>query len=126
MFKKIKEIKKYWIRSIGFIYLTLSSCLAFADGVIPISNNDETQSGHDFAETLMTIIQKDIMPVVEIGGAAVLLFVALNGLWSGYKEYQKTKEMDHLKGAVISSVILIVVGGAILYILDYIRTLKIT
>ena len=123
--KVINNIKILWSRTFCLFYLLLANVtLAYADsgGVIPISDIDQTGDSTSFASTIMDILQQDILPLVEVGSAAVVLFVALNGLWAGYKEYQKDKNMDHLKGAVISSCILIVVGGAVLYLLDRLRT----
>jgi len=119
-----EKFKNTYYKILPFFYLLLSYRTALADsgGVIPISDVDQTGDNTDFSTTLTNIIQQDILPLIEIGGAAVILFVALNGLWSGYKDYQKDKNMDHLKSAVISSVILIVVGGAVLYLLDRLRT----
>jgi hypothetical protein len=122
--KRLKKLQKIYSKILPFFYLLLSYRIALADsgGVIPISNVDQTADNTDFSTTLTNITQQDILPLIEIGGAAVILFVALNGLWSGYKDYQKDKNMDHLKSSVISSVILIVVGGAVLYLLDRLRT----
>ena len=119
-----EKFKNTYNKILPFFYLLLSYRTALADsgGVIPISDVDQTGDNTDFSTTLTNIIQQDILPLIEIGGAAVILFVALNGLWSGYKDYQKDKNMDHLKSSVISSVILIVVGGAVLYLLDRLRT----
>lgn len=123
MKKLINNLKRYWLKGISLVYLFFyyRAVLADSGGVIPISSTDQTKDNSDFATTLVTILQKDILPIVEIGGAAVILFIALNGLWSGYKDYQKDKNMDHLKSAVLSSVILIVVGGAVLYLLERLR-----
>lgn len=123
MKKLINNLKRYWLKGVSLVYLFsyYRVVLAASGGVIPISSTDQTNDNSDFATTLVTILQKDILPIVEIGGAAVILFIALNGLWSGYKDYQKDKNMDHLKSAVLSSVILIVVGGAVLYLLERLR-----
>jgi undecaprenyl pyrophosphate phosphatase UppP len=115
------KLKSIYLKIMSSLLLWSISLIAFADGVIPISSNDETASGHNYAETIVTIIQKDILPFVELGAGAAILFYAISGLWKGYKEYQDRKEFDHLKTAIIASVILIVVGGSILYLLDKLR-----
>ena len=116
------KLKLVYLKIISILSLWSISFIAFADGVIPISSDDQTASGTDYSHTIITIIQKDILPFIELGSGAAILFYAISGLWRGYKEYQDRKEFDHLKTAIIASVILIVVGGSILYLLDKLRS----
>jgi hypothetical protein len=76
------------------------------------------------ATTFISILQKDILPLTELGGACYLLYVCLGGIWKGYQEYQREKDMAPLKHAVIASTIAIVVGGALLFLLDKLREYK--
>lgn len=116
------KLKSIYLKITATFFLWSIALIAFADGVIPVSSDDQTASGSDYSHTIITIIQKDILPFVELGAGAAILFYSISGLWRGYKEYQEKKEFDHLKTAIIASVILIVVGGSILYLLDKLRS----
>jgi len=119
----LQKGKEIYLKVMSTLLIWTVSGLAFADGgIIPISTDDQTASGTDYAHTIVTIFQKDILPFIELGAGGFILFYALSGLWRGYKEYQDKKEFDHLKTAIIASVILIVVGGSILWLLDKLRT----
>ncbi len=105
---------------------TLSlSALAWADGgIIPISTDDQTASGSDFAQTLVHIFQKGLIPVVMLGGSVWVLWTGISTMANGVKEAGDRQKFDPLKNAIIKTVIVVVVGGALLYLLNELRTFK--
>lgn len=106
----------YWV-----LGMLLVSHASFANAIIPISTADQQKANENFATTIIRIFQTGILPLLELLGGIYILWKALTGIWSGFEDYQKTKESDRLKQAVINSAILIVVGGAILFALDALR-----
>ena len=122
MKKLVGWVQKHYDKAFLMLCLMATCRLSYAANLIPISSEDQTADGSNVAATIVKILQKDILPLVELGGAAYLLFVAFGGIWKGYHEYQREKEMGPLKNAVIASTIAIVVGGAILFVLDKLRT----
>lgn len=120
--KIIHSINHIWHKiNVSIVILFVSnSCLANA--IIPVSADDQTADNSDFAQTGLSILQKDILPFIEVIGGLAILYAALAGLWKGYKAYQTEREIGPLKEAIISSVIMIVFGGAIIYLLDMLRS----
>jgi hypothetical protein len=109
-------------QKIGFIFFLFAAhAVSYADNLIPISSDDQTVEGSNIAATFIKILQRDILPLAELGGACYLLYVCLAGIWKGYQEYQREKDMTPLKHAVIASTIAIVISGSILYLLDKLR-----
>ncbi len=96
--------------------------LGIAEGIIPISVNDQTTGDSDFATTAVKIIQKEILPFIEILGAVWILWTAIATMANGVKEAQEKQKFDPLKNAIIKTVLVVVVGGALLYLLDHVRT----
>lgn len=115
-------IRKYYDKAFLALCLLMSAHASFADGIIPISSNDQTQGGSDFAQTLINIFQKGVIPVVMIGGAVWVLWTGISTMSNGIKEAQDRQKFDPLKNAIIKTVIIVVVGGALLYLLDKVRT----
>lgn len=101
--------------------------ISFADDTdnspIPISSNDQTTSGTDFITTLMKIVQKDLVPFMEILAAVWIIWTGITTMANGVKEAQERQKFDPLKNAIIKTVIVVVVGGALIYLLDRVRTL---
>lgn len=131
------KLKRVFKKSVGFVRrgydkIFFAACLlsagqlSFADGIIPISSNDQTAPGSDFATTIVNIIQKDILPFVEILGAVWVLWTAISTMANGVKEAQEKQKFDPLKNAIIKTVIVVVVGGALLFLLDQVRNYKFT
>ena len=122
----MKQLKQKWLRMV--LKISLGFCLCgvkvavWANNVIPISDDDTVKSGESVITAIIRILQKEVLPLVEIGGGAVVLLVALNGLWKGYKEYQRERDMDPLKQAIVASVLLMVLGGTVLYLIDTLRS----
>ena len=110
-------------RGVGWLLL-VSTALARADdgGIIPISNNEKTASGTSFAQTIVTIFQKDLIPIVMISSVVLILWLAIVGMASGMKEAVERGKLDPLKDAIIKTVIIVVIGAAILYLLNLVRT----
>lgn|SRR3990167_2651959 len=118
----MKGVKNFINKSISIIGLLFFSIRSFATPIIPVSTNDETQSGSDFAQTLITICQQEIIPVIMIFGAIWIIWTGISAMSNGIKEAQERQKFDPLKNAVIKTVIVVVVGGALLYLLDQIRS----
>lgn len=91
-------------------------------GVIPTSDVDRTDSDSDFLVTLISIFQKEVLPAIEIIGGMVLVYCAIANLWKGFMDYQREHDLGTLKTAVVASAVITVVGGGLVYLLDYIRT----
>lgn len=120
--KLLKKINHQYVRLMTGLLVLCCQGIAFADGIIPTTDADVPSSSKDFLTILLTIWQKEVAPIVEVAGAIMLLFAALGGLWKGYGDYQKEKDWSHIKQAVIASSLMIVVGGAILMLIDMTRT----
>ena len=121
------KLKKYLTKAYASLCL-LSANVVYAgdgggsNGIIPISNSDQTGgTNKDFAQTVMSIFTKDIIPIIEIVGTVGILWIAISALWNGLKEAQEVKKWDPLKNAIIKAVIVVVVGGALIYLLDQAR-----
>jgi hypothetical protein len=121
MNKLFYYLKKCYEKGFLFFCLLANYRWAYAESLIPISRDDQTAEGSNIAATFIKILQKDILPLAELGGACYLLYVCLGGIWKGYQEYQREKDMAPLKHAVIASTIAIVIGGSILFLLDKLR-----
>lgn len=102
--------------------LLLTTQISFADGIIPISSNDQTRSGSDFAETLIHICQKAIIPLIMLLGAVGIIWIGISTMIGGIKESQEKQKFDPLKNAIVVTVVAVVVGGALLYLLERLRT----
>lgn len=104
------------------VFLVLASSYCFADPIIPVSTDDQTSSGNSYAQTMLSIFQNEIIPIVLILAAMTILWVSISSLLSGVKEARELRKFDPLKESIIISATAIVVGGSILYLLNKIRT----
>lgn len=118
----MKRMKYFLNQILCNIFCFLLSCDTFATPIIPVSSNDETAAGSDFAQTVVTIFQTDIIPIVMIGGAVWVIWTGIGAMANGIKEAQERQKFDPLKNAIIKTVIVVVVGGALLYLLDQVRS----
>lgn len=120
------KLKKYLTKAYAGLCLLSATVVANAgtgNGIIPISSADETGSTNkDFAQTVLKIFTTDIIPVLEVVGAVGILWISLSALWNGLKEAQELKKWDPLKNAIIKAVLVIVIGGAILYLLQTVQS----
>lgn len=96
--------------------------ISIADPIIPVSGNDETESGSGFAQTILAILQKEVLPIIIVAGALWILWTGIATMSNGIKEAQDRQKFDPLKNALIKTVIVVVVGGALLYLMDLVRT----
>ncbi|OGT35652.1 MAG: hypothetical protein A3F11_07030 [Gammaproteobacteria bacterium RIFCSPHIGHO2_12_FULL_37_14] len=124
--KKIKKVKKcitmLYSKIMSVLFLVLASQASFADPIIPVSTNDQTSSGSSYAQTILTIFQQEIIPIVLIFGAITILWISISSVVSGVKEARELRKFEPLKEAIIISATAIVVGGSILYLLNQVRT----
>jgi len=118
--KTIKGLKIGYVRVMAGCLLFSISALTFADGIIPISQDDQTASGTDFGHTFLMMLKDDFLPIIEYGGAIILVFMAIVGLWKGHKEAQDRKDSGPFKEAIVHAVLLVVIGGSLFWLLDYI------
>ena len=120
------KLKKYLTKAYAGLCLLSATVVANAgtgNGIIPISSADQTGSTNkDFAQTVLKIFTTDIIPVLEVVGAVGILWISLSALWNGLKEAQELKKWDPLKNAIIKAVLVIVIGGAILYLLQTVQS----
>ncbi len=123
--KGISTFKTGWDKVFIFLCLCTSS-VSFADGIIPISGDDTPSSNSDFAQTIIKIFQKDIIPLMIIAGAVWILWTAISLMSNGVKEAQELKKFDPLKNAIIKTAVVIVVGGVVLYLMNTARTYSFT
>ncbi len=96
--------------------------MSYADGVIPTSASDQTTANQDFASTMLTILQKDVLPVIEVSGGIWIIWTSISAMAGGVKEAQEKQKFDPLKNAIIKTVLVVVVGGALLWLMDQLRT----
>lgn len=95
-----------------------------ASGIIPISADDQASDSADFAQIVINLFQREIIPFIEIAGGIWIIWTAISTMANGVKEAQEKQRFDPLKNAVIKTAIVVVVGGGLLYILDFIRVKK--
>jgi hypothetical protein len=100
------------------------SLSSLADGIIPISDKDQTGQNSDFAQTMITIFQSDIVPLIMIVAAVWVIWTGVSTMAGGIKEAQERQKFDPMKNAIIKTVIVVVVGGALLYLLNLVRVFK--
>lgn|SRR3989338_7427275 len=117
----LSHIQSIYIHIMATCLFWSVSALTFADGVIPISQEDQTSSGNDFGHTFLVMLKDVFIPMVEYGGATILIFMAISGLWRGHKEAQDKREGGPFKEAIVHAVLLVVVGGSLFWLLDYVR-----
>lgn len=118
----MKTLKHYWRHACVLITTLLMQPFTFADGIIPISSDDQTSTGTDFAKVIMNILQKEIVPIVIVMGALWIIWTGISTMANGIKEAQEKQKFDPLKNAIIKTVIVVVVGGALLYLLTLIKS----
>jgi hypothetical protein len=122
----MKYVKKWMSKCYDklFILCCIGSIThsAFANNLIPISSDETPKDGSSVAAIFLSVLQKDILPILEVGGAVYVLYASLSGIWKGYHEYQRERDLGPFKSAVISAVALVVFGGIILYLIDQLRS----
>lgn len=104
--------------------LTTTLCIqsfVLADGIIPITAADETQTGSDFSSTLLHFVQKGLIPLVMVLAALWIIWTGISTMANGIKEAQDKQKFDPLKNAIIKTVIVVVVGGALIYLLTLVQ-----
>ncbi len=124
--RKVKQvIQKGYVKCLTALCLAMVSTHALADsgaaGIIPISSNDEASTTKDFAQIIIDLFQREIIPFIEIAGGIWIVWTCISTMANGIKDAQEKQKFDPLKNAVIKTAIVVVVGGGLLYILDYIR-----
>jgi hypothetical protein len=116
-----RVVNTYRRLMIGLLIWRFAS-LSYADGVIPTSAGDQTSANQDFATTMLTILQKDVLPVIEVAGGIWIIWTSISAMAGGVKEAQERQKFDPLKNAIIKTVLVVVVGGALLWLMDQLRT----
>lgn len=120
--KGIQKIRSGWAKSMVFILVWTAPIFALADDmIIPISSDDQISSSQDPLQTTLHIIGTKLLPLLMYGGAIFLLYYALSTIWHGLNEAREKKESDPLKRAVTHSVVAILFGGMVIYILAQIQ-----
>lgn len=116
--KRVIDKPLYWAT---YLFL-LAVQPGFADGIIPESSVGQTSSGTDFSTTAVNILQKDVIPFVELIAAMGFIWIAISTMFSGIKSSREKQEFTPMKEAIVTTVIAIVFGGALLYLLELART----
>lgn len=117
-------LKHIWRQGCAVITTLLTQSFVLADGIIPISSDDQTQTGTDFATTLMHFIQKGLVPLVMVLAALWIIWTGISTMANGIKEAQDKQKFDPLKNAIIKTVIVVVIGGALIYLLTLVQQYK--
>lgn len=113
------NISRLWIT----LLLLMPSTLVWADKkpVIPISGDDQTDSNQDFTQTLITIMQKDAIPIIMIIAGIWAVWTAITTVAGGVNESRTKQDWTPLKDALIKAGIVVVVVGALIFLLTYIQ-----
>ena len=119
---KVNNIYARSMTGLGLIMVGHTALAAAAGGVIPVSSDDQTASGSDFAQTMISIFQKDIIPIIEIGAGIWIIWTGISSMAQGIKVAQEKQDFSPLKTAIFKTVTVVVVGGALIWLLDQIRT----
>ena len=94
--------------------------LALADIPTPDPNDDPTQNGQDMFDVLKNIISKEAAPVLIYGGMIFFVCAGVFEIYRGYKVSQKEDDMGKFKTSLITGVILLVLGGSMFFLAQYI------
>ena len=98
IFSKSKNlIRRVYEKCFATICLFAVTQTSVADEIIPISSDDQVSSNSDFAQTIVTIIRKDLLPIIMLVGAAWLIWTGISTMSNGVKEAQDKQKFDPLK-----------------------------
>lgn len=118
----VNKIKKLWTK-ITFIWLYLVTSVALADdGIIPISQDEQIQSGESYSEVFKKILKNEVLPIIEFGVAILFVSLAAIGVHKGYKKAHEEHDSHPFTSSIINAVIFVVVGASLVYLLQYIGT----
>ena len=92
--------------------------------IIPIAQDEIPGDNNSFAQTIIKVFQMDIIPVIEIFSAVWILYTGIATMANGVKEAQERQKFDPLKNAIIKTVVIVVVGGILIYLMDQLRTFR--
>jgi hypothetical protein len=92
--------------------------------IIPIAQDEAPGDNNSFAQTIIKVFQTDIIPVIEIFSAVWILYTGITTMANGVKEAQERQKFDPLKNAIIKTVVIVVVGGILIYLMDQLRTFR--
>lgn len=109
-----------WIKTntINLFYLCLIEVnSAFANSPIPITSGEDLQNDESIGDFAMEVIKKDIIPAIVFISAFVFIYLAISGLIRGYQDYQREKDLAPLKAAIGACIIIISIGGGLMYFL---------
>jgi hypothetical protein len=128
--KRVKNgIKEGYQRLLVSAGLLSVGSVSSADGsshVIPISTDEVPADNQSFSQSIIHVFQKDIIPVIEIFSATWILYTGVATMVNGVKEAQEKQRFDPLKNAIIKTVIVVVVGGLLVYLIDQLRSYTFT
>ena len=102
--------------------MVAASNATLAANIIPIATDDQTADGTDFITTVMKVFQSKVVPFLMILGAIWVIWTSISMMANGIKEAQEKGKFDPLKAAIIKTVILVVIGGSLLYLLNMVAT----
>lgn len=121
----VSNVAKRFTATLFPYIILLNSNLALADmgQLIPISHDDQTSGSTNAAQTFVKIICKDVIPLILVAAAVFIIYSAITGILTGMKDSQKEGKFEPLKDALIKAAIVVVVGGALIYMLSQVPTL---
>ena len=94
--------------------------LSFADGLIPISEDEQSKTGTSFTTTITNILKKEVIPVIMIVLSIWIVYEAFSILSEGLRESKEKQKFEPLKDALVKMGVIVVFGGALLYLLQMI------
>ena len=119
MKKIINTVKEYGVPLAAIPTLLFVKAVCYADGyTIPTSSVEQTQQGTSILTTGTNMFKQEYLPLIELVlGILIGVFAILGAIFA----YRKAKEKDDpsifYKG-IVMDLVLVVIGGIILYILN--------
>ena len=115
--KSLSQFKRMW----AIITLFVMNSVAFAgSNYIPTSDDQQTDQSTSFTSTIMNVFANDIVPVIELIGSVILIYLAIRTMVSTIQEYRDKKEMGVIFEGIIILAILFGIGAAVFYLFTYI------
>ncbi len=115
--KSMSQFKKIWV----MITLFVMNKVVFADSnYIPTSDDQQTDQSTSFTSTIMNVFANDVVPVIELVGSSILIYLAIRTMVGTIQEYREKREMGVIFEGIVVLAILFGIGAAVFYLFTYI------
>lgn len=113
-----EKLNTLWFRLSIFLFSAVISTAALADdGIIPVSSDEQIQSGESFIDVCKAIL-KENATFIEFGLATLIAVMAVVGLVHGYNKSVDEHNNKPLMATLTRVIIMVIFGGALIYLLQ--------